>query len=473
MQLCPDRKSVLRRLPGKSAIILLSLTLLAGAVTGCSFGRKKPWNIILISIDTLRADHIGAYGGPVARTPVIDRLAGEGTIFTDAYCSIPITLPSHTSILTGQYPRTHQVLSHGFTLADERVSIAEVLKENGYRTAAFISSHVLDNKYGISQGFEFYWERYNYDMKRVKNLLMTTGEDLLTTTAVDWIRTGQKEPFFLWVHWFHPHKPYDPPPPMRLAYDPDPENLLAADVPTLKRVWKGELEPTEEDIDRFRMLYAGEVAYVDRQVGILLDRMESMGILDHTIVILTADHGEVLYEHDRYFGHDIMLYDPSLRVPLIMTVPDLANRAKISDATVRNIDLMPTLLDILDIPADPYGLEGRSFLAALRGETLKDVPVFAEVYPPKEEWKSLPRHAVQYGGWKLITIDGTDGKQLYQLDVDPQEIENLAEKETEQLALMERMLYDWMQSDSGSDIDYPVLSEEERNNLRNLGYIGD
>ena len=260
---------------------------------------------------------------------------------------------------------------------------------------------------------------------------------------------------------------------MKLTYDPDPENQLAADVPTLKRVWEGELEPTGDDIDRFRMLYAGEVAYTDRQVGILLDRMESMGLLDHTIVILTADHGEVLYEHDRYFGHDIMLYDQSLRVPLIVTAPGVTNHASISDATVRNIDLMPTLLDILEIPVDSYGLEGRSFLAALHGETLKDVPVFAEVYPPEENWKSLPRHAVQYEGWKLITIDGTDERQLYRLDTDPRESENLAEKETERLARMERMLADWMKDGSEQDIDYPTLNKEERDNLRNLGYIGD
>ncbi|MBN1826105.1 MAG: sulfatase [Candidatus Eisenbacteria bacterium] len=454
---------------GAFAVFLL---LLPALLSGCSRKPSTPPNVLLITIDTLRSDRVGAYGGASTRTPAIDRLAREGTLFTEAYSSIPITLPSHTSILTGLYPRTHGVLSHGFTLDDEHRTLAQILKENGYQTAAFVSSHVLDDKYGLARGFDIYWERYNYGLQRINALLSQEGQDVQVWALSDYIRDELKEPYFLWVHWFFPHKPYEPPPPMERLYDPDPSSDLRADVPTLERVWLGDLALNEPMIERFRSLYDGEVSFTDLQLDRVLDRLRERGVLDHTLVFFTADHGEVLYEHDRYFGHDIMLYDQSIRVPLIVRAPGTAPAGALSGTTVRNIDLAPTILDLLSIPPEKYPMEGRSFAPSLRGETQEEAPVFAEVYPPKQDWKSLPRHAVRYGGWKWITVDGEEGGLLYDMDADPAEQEDRSGRDPESLARMADMLNAWMIQEGGAATGFPELSEEEMERLRSLGYIG-
>ena len=460
-----------RRARWKIAITLaLALLLAAG---GCSRQPEKPKNLLLITIDTLRADRLGCYGAAAASTPNIDRLAREGTLFTDAFCSIPITLPSHCSILTGLYPRTHKVLSHGYTLGEEQVTLAELLKENGYKTAAFVSSHVLDDKYGVNQGFDLYFQRYNYGAKRIRNLLRNKGEDLLTQAILDWIRLELDEPYFLWIHWFHPHKPYEPPPPMDALVDPERggEAGQKADVKTLEKAWKGEIDLTGEEVERFRSLYAGEVAFTDRQVGLVLSGLKESGGLENTVVLFTADHGEVLYEHDRYFGHDIMLYDRSLRVPLIVREPDRDGKSEISGATVRNIDILPGALDLLGIDRSGLDLEGRSFAPALGGGTLPDAPVFAEVFPPKEDWKSEPRHAVRFDGWKLITVDGVPEGELFDLAADPGEAENLIREREGLRDRMTGLLDEWMGKTSISSGGFPTLSDEERENLEALGYI--
>ncbi|MFH1679350.1 MAG: sulfatase [Candidatus Eisenbacteria bacterium] len=453
----------------RSPVLILSLFLLL--FPSCAGREGEPRNVLLITVDTLRADRLGCYGGIAARTPSIDRLARDGTLFTNAFCSIPITLPSHTSILTGLYPRTHKVLSHGYTLAPEYETLAEVLGENGFRTAAFVSSHVLDDQYGLSQGFEIYWERYNYGNKRSEEAAEKTGGDLLTLAAIDWTRFEMKEPFFLWLHWFHPHKPYDPPGKMRAAYDTNPGSPLEADVTTLQKVWQGEIDLPESEVERFRSLYAGEVAFTDRQVGTILSRLEELGVSENTLVVFTADHGEVLYEHDRYFGHDIMLYEPSLRVPLLLAGPGLPEGGRILDTTVRNIDLFPTILELAGIRADSPALEGRSFVPALHGEPMPDAPVFAEVFPPKEVWKSEPRHTVRFEEWKLITRDGTDAAELFDLAADPTESRNRSEDAVDKRSEMERLFREWVLEHGEETGVYPELSEEERENLKALGYI--
>jgi len=456
--------------------MIVHLPLLIAMVLFVQCGRDaRPWSVVLVTVDTLRPDRLGCYGGTGARTPCADRLAREGCLFTSSFCSIPITLPSHTSILTGLYPRYHEVLSHGFTLDPAFTTLPEILTDHGYQTAAFISSHVLDNKYGISQGFDLYWQRYRFvPPKMAKEILLAEAKDVLTEAVIQWSEIDLDEPFFLWLHWFHPHKPYEPPPPWRTLHDPNPESELKADVKTLEQVWKGELEIDAEERDRIRMLYDGEVAFSDQQLAAVLEHLEEMGRLDRTIVVFTADHGEVLYEHERYFGHDIMLYDPSLQVPLLIWAPGLVPGGALSETTVRNIDIMPTLLDLLGIPLGDVEIEGRSFAAALQGETLPDVPVFAELFPPREDWKSEPRHAVRYGPWKLITIDGRETEpELYHLDTDPGETENIALADSAKAAELLALLRLWMEKNPQVTDRFPDLSADEIENLRSLGYITD
>jgi arylsulfatase A-like enzyme len=450
--------------------VLLAILLLL-LLPVCAGRREGPRNVLLITVDTLRADRLGCYGGIAARTPSIDRIAREGTLFTRAFSSIPITLSSHASILTGLYPRTHKVLSHGYRLDAAYETLAETLGLRGYKTAAFVSSHVLDDGYGLAQGFDIYWERFNYGKKRAEEIEETTGTDLLTAAWLDWMRLEMKEPFFLWLHWFQPHKPYEPAWRMRDLYDTDPASPLRADVPTLQSVWHGTTELAEKDVDRFRNLYAGEVAFTDRQVGIVLAKLQELGVLDNTLVVFTADHGEVLYEHDRYFGHDIMLYEESIHVPLILRGPGIIREGRTHDLMTSNVDLLPTILDLVGVPPGERALDGRSLAPALRGGEEADRPVFAEVFPPKEVWKSAPLHAVREGEWKLIARDGSETPELFDLANDPRESENLAADSVARREEMEGTLRRWMGASEELPAAYPELTEEERRNLKSLGYI--
>ena len=449
--------------------------LIAGllATAGCG-GGGEPWNVLLITIDTLRADRLGCYGGNTAMTPNIDRLAREGSLFGNSFAAMPITLPSHATILTGLYPRHHGVLSHAYTLDPAVTTFPEILRARGYQTVAFVSSHVLDTKYGIDQGFDLYWKRYDFDPEEAKRIRQESGFDILTEAVEMWADFGMNEPFFAWVHWFHPHKPYEPPPPYDLKYARGASGIRempAADVETLRRVWEGEIDLAAEEVAHIRNLYDGEVSYTDRQVGLILRHLADGGHLDRTIVIVTADHGEMLYEKERYFGHDIMLYDPSIRVPLILWAPGLVPGGQALETTVRSVDLVPTLLDLLGIDDGGIETDGRSFAPALRGKPLPDAPGLAELFPPREGWKSEPGHSVQLGEWKLIRVDGEDQAELYRLDIDPAEAENLAGKESRKLAEMERVLEDLM------DVDVQLrergLTAAEVEMLKALGYIGN
>ncbi len=453
--------------PGWGTGALLSLLLLLG---GCgSGGRGAPWNILLITIDTLRADRLGCYGGTASITPNIDRLAAEGTLFAESYCAMPITLPSHTSILTGLYPRNHRVLSHAYTLTSEFTTLAEIAKANGYHTAAFVSSHVVDNKYGLGQGFDLYWKRYDYGPEQVNRIRRESGFDILTEAVETWAKMRAEEPYFTWIHWFHPHKPYEPPPPYKARYDIRADTALEASVETFRKAWKREIELTDRELEEMRSLYAGEVAYNDRQVGLTLRKLRRLGLLERTIIILTADHGEMLYEKDRYFGHDIMLYDPSIRVPLIMVAPGLIPEGKIALETVRSVDLLPTIIELAGLDRGDDILDGRSVASLFDGGTIEDLPVFAEMFGPKPDWKSPPRHAVRFENWKLIRTDGVEEMELYDLNEDPLEKVNLADVATDRRDDLADRLDRLMSGEI--DVEIPVLTEEERIRLEALGYL--
>lgn len=464
-----NRKVRRERAARLGVVLFAAWTLLIPA--SCSRRPERPRNLVLITVDTERADRLGCYGAADVLTPSVDRLAREGALFTESYSTIPITLPSHCSILTGLYPRTHGVLSHAYTLPEDATTLAEILKGEGFKTAGFISSHVLARKYGTSQGFDIFWERYNYGEKRAKRLLRTEGEDLLTRAALDWVRIEMDEPFFLWLHWFNPHKPYDPPPPMRDMYDPDPSSPVKADVETLEKLWKGDIDLDAAEIARIRDLYAGEVAFTDLQIGIVIDKLEDLGVLDRTLVVYTADHGEVLYEHDRYFGHDIMLYDAALHVPLVVRAPGRVPAGLISNTTIRNIDILPTVLDLLGVHRPDVASEGRSFEGVFVGRAPEDAPVFSEVFPPKPEWKTEPRHGVRFGGWKLITVEGESEGQLFDLNADPGETKNLVDVDGAKRAEMEAMLIEWMAAAPLPEEKFPDLGADEMENLRSLGYL--
>jgi arylsulfatase A-like enzyme len=320
---------------------------------------------LLITIDTLRADRLGAYAYGAAVTPAADALAAEGIRFENAATCVPRTTQALACLLTGRYPRETGVLEIGERLPGREQTLAEVLAEAGYETAAFSASTVASRQQGLDQGFAEFVDAN--DLSRPdEGDKATHWSEIVTGRALAWLAEPRERPFFLWVHYFNPHFRYEPPAPYFDGAPPgdhhfyqelrsfDPKN------PTIYFNLNGEAEAARSDLSRY---YDGEVAFTDSLVARLLAGLGPAA--DHTMVVLTADHGESLGEHDYYYEHGDFLYEPSVRIPLIMRLPGVLPAGRVLDGPVSIVDIAPTTLGLLGFPAsNATGLD--------LGETLKD-----------------------------------------------------------------------------------------------------
>ncbi|MGH9748572.1 MAG: sulfatase [Candidatus Polarisedimenticolia bacterium] len=462
-----------------------ALVLLAAA---CG-GRPERPSILLITIDTLRADRLACYGYPRTTSPAIDRLASEGMLFERVYASLPRTTQSIASILTGRFPKAHGARGLYSKLPEANATLAEILRDRGYRTAAFVSNLFLKPGRGFEQGFQIYDNpdrRFGGD----------TSEEI-TAAALDWLQTADaKQPYLLWVHYLDPHWSYEPGPPFetRFAGPPRPGFRLYEDLKS-GRLSKGRLifdnwmPPAE--IDHLRGLYDGEIARTDAAIAPLLDRIRGDAGRD-VVVLLTADHGESLGEHGYHFAHGEYLYDPSLHVPLIVRSPGRVPAGSRGTGLAMNIDVSPTLLRLAGIAA-MQGVDGRPLLVpdADAGGRFRAAPgrelVFAEsdfhLIHPENRRFYLPGAAgrwtsVSDGRLKLIHIPRRGGEifELYDLGTDPGETRNLEGGAADPLerARLLRALRSFADYDPGPG-DRPFspdqIDPEERERLRSLGYI--
>lgn len=323
-------------------ILVLVVVLVLG---GCSshddggfpeMGSAAGFNVALITLDTTRADHLGAYGYQKAQTPVLDRLASQGIRFADAVSPAPLTLVSHTSILTGLDPVHHGVRNNGqYRLDPSRVTLPEVLKENGYQTAAFVSGFVLDARYGLAQGFDLYDDRVEPLPGQPFGGMGERSAEAVTDAALDWLAgRGKSPPFFLWVHYYSPHAEYKPP---KAFADRFPESP-----------------------------YDGEIAYMDSQVGRLLEALGKTG--EKLLILVAGDHGESFGEHGEY-AHSHLIYESTQHVPLFLWSPSVIRTPRVvDDAVVGLVDIFPTILDLLGV-RDEAAKDGVSLrLARANGE---------------------------------------------------------------------------------------------------------
>ena len=378
-----------------SLIITLLLVLVAA---GCSGGSAPFKHVIIISMDTTRADHLGCYGNQTVKTPNLDRIAAESVIFTDAMATAPTTLASHMSMMTGSYPHTHGVAANGYTIHPDNEMLAETLKEQGFSTAAFLGSFALGREFGFNAGFEVYDDQFDLlanikdfdqDQRRAKEV---------TDAALEYVDgVSGDDPLFLFVHYFDAHSPFDPPAPYNEMYGSE-AGLRAAtlarvgDAQVAHRVRNGDTrEPsmvliglTREMIEQapgtpfgydedMAALYAGEVTYMDVHIGRLIDGLAVKGILDDALLIVTADHGETFWEHADAWNHGLFLYDTTVHVPMIVRLPPAAAATGEVSVPVSTVDIVPTVLDFLGI-ATGERVEGVSLVPALRGEDLERGP---------------------------------------------------------------------------------------------------
>jgi arylsulfatase A-like enzyme len=299
--------------------LLAGLALVSVVGLGLFFWRRhssRPTHVVLVSIDTLRADHLGCYGYARARTPNIDRLASESVVFDNAATATPLTLPTHSSLLTGLTPLRHGVVDNfGFRLDASVTTLAETLRAQGFATGGFVGSFVLDSRFGIAQGFDTYFDHFDAPSANGRPLSahQRPANEVLEP-ALEWIDRQGARPFFAFLHFFDAHTPYTPPEPYRSSFPDD-------------------------DVGR----YDAEIAFVDEQLGRLVRELDARGILEDTAIVVVGDHGESLGDHGEA-THGLFIYDATVRVPLLVRAPGFrAGRAR---AQVRTIDVMPTVLDL-------------------------------------------------------------------------------------------------------------------------------
>lgn len=397
-------------------------------------------NLLMITVDTLRADHVGCYGYQNVATPVIDRLAERGVRFAQAVTCVPMTLPSHASIMTGKYPPSHGVRDNGaFRLAAEQKTLAEILAQRGFKTAAFVAAFVLDSRYGLEQGFSHYDD--NLTLRHRLPTPQATAHperpaDVVVDAAIAWF-TEQRgvldnDRFFVWVHLYDPHLPYAPPQPFLQQYK-----------------------------DR---RYDGEIAFVDFQIGRLLDALEGMNRLEQTVTVLVGDHGEGLGEHGEP-THRHLIYESTMHVPMILSCPGVVDPGVVDGHVVSIVDLMPTVLELLGVPVPPE-CDGQSLLGVGLDA---DRAVYLETLSPRLNEGWAPLFGLRRLRDKYIEAPTPE---YYNLQDDPHETRNLLARAPDQADDLRAMLEELMATFPAADATAAITpTAEEIKRLAALGYV--
>jgi len=418
----------------------LSAALLSVLPVGCGPGQPPPRNLLLITVDTLRPDHLGAWGYERGTSPGIDALAAGGVVFEDAYSHTSWTLPSLATLMTSLYTSSHGAWNFESKLPESVTTLAEILAEHGYHTGAVVTHVFAGRKYGMHQGFAEFDEELVVEGIRAHAQITSPR---VSAKGAEWIqrRSGDERPWFLWLHYFDPHGQY------------------------MEHPGISERFGRAEKLD----LYDGEIAFTDRAIGTLLARLDAMGHADDTVVVLTADHGEEFGEHGRT-RHGKTLFEEVIRVPLVVRAPGLTPGRVVGPAP--SVDLLPTLLELMGLPA-PEGLSGASLLAAMQGAPLEARPVLSEL----RAMAFKDADSYRLGRWKVIREGWKKRNHLYDLEADPAELVDLSAVHPEQL---ERMLREMdalrgaarsASMEGRSSEQSPDLTPDELEGLRQLGYV--
>ncbi len=429
---------------------------------------SRPPNVVLVLLDTFRADRVGRIHLGTSMTPRLDALAAESVVFERAFSHAPWTLPSVASIFTSRAPGDHGAggrLGSFTMLGPEAVTLAETLAAAGIRTHAITNVLFMGPRFGTMQGFE------SVDFVAPKDNRLQRIAEVTTASAIDWIDrhsmspSTADRPFFLVVHYFDAHLTYDPPAPWRARFaapeDAAPGAHVFGRVSEMVAFRRGERVLDDATIDRLAKLYDGEVAYLDEHVGALVDGLAERGRLDDTLLVVTSDHGEELGDHGG-FEHGHTLYDELLHVPLMVRPPGGARPPHRVDGIVRLVDLAPTILDVSGV-AVPTAFVGESLAPQLAGEAVPDRPVVST----GNMWGEAGR-ALHWDGFKLIEHPGGGAPQLFDLSADPGEQRDLGGAQPDRVASMRARLSGLDGSAGGAAS--PELSDAEREQLRALGY---
>lgn len=448
----------------KPFLLLMVFFVIAGFFYVRYANKPRDFNVLLITVDALRQDHLGCYGYKVDTSPNIDKFAKDGVLFKQAISQASFTASSFPSIMTSTYPDTHKVREWGDSLDSSLLTLAQALKNMNYYGGVICAHNFFISLLGLERGFD----------------TLNTGIDLsageITKQAVLWLERNKSKRFFLWLHYFDPHEPYDPPAHIKKEMNIGSRKRNDREVPILKndpedRDIRGGLGGISsyaivegrKDMGYYISLYDGEIRYADEQIGVLLNKLKDLKLYGRTLIIITADHGESMGEHDLFFTHGVFLYDPLLKVPLIIGGPSIP-KGKVVTQQVQLIDIMPTVLSFLKIKARS-GMEGSSLLPLIFNKNSNNHKyAFSEV--------SGNLKSIRTSDWKLIYDSGADKYELYNLKTDPAEKNNLAGKEKGKFKFLKERLEKWSnRSKPNAMLLRKQIKDQEKDRLRGLGYL--
>jgi choline-sulfatase len=422
---------------------------MVGFLSGCSRSEQtheaRTLNVLLITLDTTRADHLSCYVTETsgksrrgAKTPRLDALAANGVRFAHATAQVPLTLPSHACILTGTYPVVHQLRDMvGFVLEPKHLTLATMLRSSGFLTAAFVGSKALSRQFGLQQGFDVYDDQFPSRNPEGLRIFPERRAAVTTDRALAWLGQHTRQKFFTWIHYYDPHDPYDPPEPYKTSYRDDP--------------------------------YSGEIAYVDEQVGRVLDFLEQSNLTNRTLVLVIGDHGEGLNDHLES-THGVFIYDDTLHIPLIMAGPRLP-AGRVIQSQVRSIDILPTIAEFLNIPPNPatqgaslWPLIEQGKLLTGRGSNYS----YLETLYPKTfmNWSEL--RGMRTERWKFILAPRPE---LYDLENDPGEKENVINRHPAEADHLQKKIWEVVGPPEGDrQLTLSPVDPQTRQELAALGY---
>ena len=437
-------------------------------------------NVVLISLDSLRADHVGCYGYGRATTPAIDKLASEGVRFANAVSTTSWTLPAHLTMFTSRYQLSHGVVHDTYVLSPDVPTLAEAMKHAGYVTAGFVSAPYLAAHYGYARGMDTYEDVSAKYGHRAEARTAVVSQDLVDL-VLPWLDAHARDPFFLFVHDFDIHYDYVPPPPYDKLFDPDYHGKVDAknflERPDINR------HMDKRDLDHVLALYDGEIRFTDDHVARILKKIDDLGLRSRTIVILLSDHGDEFFEHGNK-GHHRTVYDEVLRVPFVVRLPDGARAGAVVDDEVSLVDVMPTILDLTGA-GEPPGMEGVSLQSLLHGGTLARKAVFAEFYDKRGFNLQVARRTreskvIQH--FNRIAHPSRPAVELYDLAKDPGEKRDVAAKDPAAVRsdlddtatwLNERWRVNRELQRAGGGANRTKIDADTMERLKSLGYVNE
>ncbi len=450
----------------------LLIAISAATLLSCSASPTHDWNVLLITVDTLRADRLSCYGYERPTSPTLDALADAGVLFEQAIAQRSQTWPSLTSVMTSLYPHQHGVRKNGQQLETSVPTLAGVLREHGYRTAAVLTNMRRAEHPGFEEVLRFKGDERDIEATRA---------------ALEQLRDSGESKFFFWLHYIAPHKPYRPPSPFDERFGEPYFGDIDGETATLDQITLDKVDLADEDLARVQDLYDGEIAFVDDQIRQVLEALETHGLAENTLVFVTADHGEELFQRNHYFYHSNSIYDSVLHVPWIVRLPGAEGAGRRIARVVELIDLAPTLLDLLSLPV-PETFRGRSHANLVLGgdHTAGDNPAAFSELPwgvlsiRTARWRYVSNPAGAYSRerpYGLVDDARRDGytigrRELYERRADPLELVDLlsADAGGDAAEELENRLAVW-QSSWYPETETTEIDAETRRELQELGYI--